>query len=176
MADIKKEYAEALFSLAEERDCLNEIGADLERLKKLFSSHVDYLELLCSHALPLSQRLGYLEEAFGARVHEYTLSFLQLLCENGYARLFPSCAEEFSLLVKARSRITRAEVISAKPLTREQKERLIRRLEENCGKTVEAVYECDPSVLGGLKVVMDQTVLDATVKTQLEKVKGVISQ
>ena len=175
MAEIYKEYAAALFGLALEKSCLDSVCKDMKILQDVFSRESDYVEFLSSPAIPMSERLNSIQNAFSS-LHEYSLSFLQLLCENGYVAELLSCVEEFFLLEKLHSRKASVKVFSAHPMTERQKEELLRTLEHKYQKTIEASYEIEPSLLGGFKVVADEIVIDASLKSQLEKVRGVMNQ
>ena len=65
-------------------------------------------------------------------------------------------------------------VYSVVPLDDKQKKALEEKLEALSGKKVDAVYIQDSSLLGGLKVEMDDMTFDGSVEKHLQKVKGVI--
>ena len=69
-----------------------------------------------------------------------------------------------------------AEVISAAPLTQEERTRLLAALEARFHGRVEAVYQTDASLIGGVRVEVDGTVLDATVRRRLTRLKEGITE
>ena len=70
----------------------------------------------------------------------------------------------------------RATVYFVEPLNEEQKSALIEKLEKVSGKTVDARYVEDKSLIGGIKVVLDDKVLDGSISGKLSKIKGVIGK
>ena len=95
MVQIEREYAEALFSLAAEEQAAEEYLQSLQTVKQLMADNPDYVEFLNSPAIPLSERLSSVDEAFESSMPEYVVSFLKLLCENGKVRLLSGCIDEF---------------------------------------------------------------------------------
>lgn len=70
--------------------------------------------------------------------------------------------------------VSEAEVISAVPLTESEKSALISKLEKTSGKKVSAHYSVDASLLGGIIVKSEDTVIDGSLRSKLGKVKEVI--
>ena len=72
--------------------------------------------------------------------------------------------------------MSHALVKSAEPLTDEEKAKLIAKLEKVSGKSVDAEYRIDKSILGGVVVEMEGTIIDGSLKHRLESVKEVITR
>ena len=68
-----------------------------------------------------------------------------------------------------------AKVVSARPLSDGEKEKLIAALESRYGVTVEADYKTDPSLLGGMKVEISGTLLDGSARRRLDGVRADLS-
>lgn len=176
MTQTNKEYAEALFLLSREKNCLSEHSETLSLIKNAVEENPDYLEFLSSPAVALSERLNAIEEAFSKICDEYLLSFLKLLCENGRIKELLFCIEEFKYLkTVAENKIT-ATVYYAMPLDDAQKEALRKKLEKSSGKKIDLIFTEDKSLLGGIKVELDGKVYDGSAKRRLKEVKGVISR
>ena len=77
-------------------------------------------------------------------------------------------------MVRERAGLLKTEVISAVPLTQDQLEELDRKLSVIFGKQLEITASVDPSLLGGLRVVAGDTVLDDTIKRKLSDMKAKI--
>lgn len=175
MAQTNKEYAEALFTLAVENNALEKYSEHLSVIKSVLEDNPDYAVFLDSPALPLSERLSAIDEAFGKDFPEYIVSFLKLLCENGRIKELISCIEEFEELKRFASNITVANVYSAVELNAETKEKLLKKLCKVTGKTVQAVYVTDPAILGGIKIEIDGKTIDGSITNNLKRIKGVMN-
>jgi F-type H+-transporting ATPase subunit delta len=128
MNEIAKEYAGALFYLALEEKAGAEYAAALETIQGAFRENEDFLSLLASPAISLKERLGVVDTVF-CRMPQSLLSFLKLLCEKGRISLFPDAAEEYRRLWEEAEKKERIRVTSAIPLTEEEKEKLIKKLD-----------------------------------------------
>ncbi len=175
MAQISKEYAEALFALALEGEQVAEYEKKLSLIDSVMEENPEYIELVDSPAVLLSERLGVLDESFGD-MPEYILSFLKLLCENRHFGEIRRIISDFSELVRLSENRAEATVYYASPLDDAQKAALIERLEKKSGKKVEAVYVYDESLIGGIKVKLDDIMLDGSISGRLNKIKGVIGK
>lgn len=175
MTEISKEYATALFELALEQKKQAEFAQALEQVQQHFRQNPEYEALLMAPGIPASQRTGMLAAAFGKLTPEYVLSFLQLLCEKGRMELLDDCITEFNRLFQASQQISVARAVSAVPLRQRQREQLVQMLRQRTGHEVQAEFLVDKSLLGGMVVYLDGSVLDGSLRSRLRDVKEVIS-
>ena len=175
MSEIGKEYGAALFLLACEQDTLTDCAAGLATVKSALDRQPDYADLLTSPSIPLSERLAALSAAFADSLPEAVLSLLQLMCEKGRLACFAEAVEEFTALLNAHNRVSKAQVVSAAALTDDQKKKLQQKLEQYTKGRVEATYTTDPTLLGGLIVDLDGKVLDGSIQGRLRDIKDVIN-
>ena len=163
MTDRARLYGGSLYELAAGENLSDTIGQQMTSVRELFRENPDYVKLLGNPALPLAERLGMIEEAFGSQAERYLVSFLKLLCERGLMWEFGGCCDEFISRYNAANGIVEAVVTSAVPLGSSQREALIAKLEAKSGKRVCLVEKTDPKVLAGLRVEMEGRLLDGTV-------------
>lgn len=176
MAEIGKEYAQALFELAKEQGCEKEYAVALHTIATELDNAPEYAELLSSPNIHIDERKALIEQAFSGHIPEYVLFFTQLLCEHGHIRDFGSCLREYEELYRALESISTARIISAIELTDSQKKKLTEKLEKISGHTVLSTYEIDETLLGGLTVYIDDKVIDGSLRRKLKEVKEVIDK
>ena len=172
MADLSKEYTAALFALAMENGLVDEFKNELNEIKSAIDE--DYVLILNSPAISLGARLEIIEEAFGAKMHEYIVSFIKLLCENGEIELLPSTIDEFFALCHDLENRVTAKIYYVKEPNKAQKERLEAKLNEITGKKIDALYIKDSSLIGGIKIELDGKIIDGSISARLSNIKGVI--
>lgn len=175
MKQTSKAYAEALFSIAMEKNKVAEYAKKLELLESLLNENPDYTDFLKTPALPLSQRLSAIEEAFSQNMPEEMVSFLKLLCENGHISTLKSCISEFFKLEMAISNTVTVKISSQIPLTEEQKVKLMHNLETKYRKRMHPVYRIDPTLLGGIRIEMEDKIIDGSISKRLQSLKEVIT-
>ena len=175
MNEISKEYGTALFALACEENAKHEYASALRTVKELLDESPEYNELISSPAIPLSDRLAIIEQAFSKTVPEHVLSYLQLICEKGRFSCFNESVEQYNALLDASEQISAAKITSAIELTNEEKEKLVSKLESRYHCRISAEYYIDDAMLGGLIVELDGKILDGSLRQRLREVKEVMN-
>ena len=94
-------------------------------------------------------------------------NFVRVLAENGRLGLLPEIHEQFDALRNEREGVIEAEVVSAFELSKPQLADLVERLEKKTGKKVKAKVQLDKELIGGVKVVMGDKVIDGSARAQL---------
>lgn len=176
MTQTNKEYASALFSLATENNAVDQYEKSLLEIGNFFKENPDYTKVLESPAIPLSERIAFIDKAFESTYTEYLVSFIKVLCENGHITEICNCIDEFCDLVRIYKNRTIAFVYYVEPLTEEQKSALLEKLQKISGKVIEPQFIKDESLIGGIKVQIDDKIIDGSIKNRLNKAKGVISE
>ncbi len=174
MKDTSKAYAEALFAIAIEKNKVQEYAETLETITEALRENPEYPMYLATPALPLSERLSAIQEAFGNDMPENVVSFLKLLCEHNQFTKLSEITQEFFKLEMAISNTTTVTVTSKIPLTDDQKEKLTKKLEAKYRKHICPIYQVDDSLLGGLKITTEDQIIDGSVQKRLQRIKEVI--
>ncbi len=175
MTALEKEYGDAVYSLAVDEDCVDEVMEGLTLAAAAFRDNPGYLTLVQNPALAKDERLSLLDQAF-AGVHRYVLNLLKLLCERSALGLTSGCLEQFKALVYQQRGILPVEVISAVALTDEQSSALRDKLHARTGKTILLENRLDSSVLGGIKLRYGGVELDGTAAGRLDALRHVLAQ
>ncbi len=175
MREAVKEYAMALFSLATEEGTLEETDREMKEVLGVFLDHPEYVEMLGSPTLTREEKNRSLDEVF-ASVSQRSRSTVKLLCEHGHIREFEDFFHAFDSMVQFSMKRLDATVRSVVPLSDEEKETLLRRLEKKTGKAIDPHYILDPSLIGGIRVEMDGYVYDGSLRRSLDQMKEVLNK
>ena len=113
-----------------------------------------------------------LEAAFlkvcGDKLNEHGQNLIKTLVEYGRLSILPAITNAFEELKAQDEGTLDAQIIAAaKPSAAETKD-LVKRLEAKFGKKIEASVSVDPEIIGGIKIIVGDTVIDASVKGQLQ--------
>lgn len=176
MTQIGREYALALFELAQETKNEAAIGEGLKLVAGLMRENPEALDFLAAPNIPKRERMGVLGSVLAGQVPEYVLSLVQLLCEQGNIRAIEGCWQEYDALWNAAQGLATARVVSAVALTEEEKRRLEQKLSAKTGKKVRLECSVDETLLGGLVVTMDGKVMDGSLKHRLNEVREVMNR
>ena len=172
--NVVKEYSQALFMLACEEKAEKEYLDCLKTANSLFSKNPEYILLLSSPNISKEERLGIIDRAFGTRMNDAVVSFMKLLCERGHIGGFGSCVADYERLYNERCRIRVATVTSSVELTGAEREKIRLMLEKKYNVGVNLICKVDPSILGGVIIEAEETVIDGSLKSKLRDVKDVI--
>ena len=169
-------YAEALFMLAREENSIDAFYDSLKIVNGVFMENPEYLQFLATPSIPKGERTAALVAAFGNKISEHVLSFLQLLCEHAAAEQFFDIFTEFERLREWASNSVVAVVKSVVELSDTQKSDLTKALEKRTGKSITLKCVIDTTLIGGIVVELDGEMLDGSVKNNLKRAREVISE
>jgi F-type H+-transporting ATPase subunit delta len=98
-------------------------------------------------------------------------NFLRAVIENGRLAAVPEIARQFREMKNAQSGSSDAVVYSAFPIAADQLGRVAQALEKRFGRKLNVTVQEDPSLIGGIRVVVGDEVLDTSVRARLEQMK-----
>ena len=170
MPDVRvaRRYALALIDLVEVSENIDVVRKDLELLLQVYKSSREFQVFLESPVIREDKKKQILGELFKGKISGTTTKFLELLAEKNREGILPDIITQFRQLRNERLGIVEVVVSSAIELTENQQHELQRQLEQYTQKKVDAAYLVDPAVRGGFVVRIGDTVVDASVKRQLE--------
>ncbi len=173
MVDLRvaRRYANALFQVALRAHALQRTEEDLNRLQNLLEESPQFRAFLFDPRIPRERKRERLTELLGNTLQPNTLRLLELMIEKRREKLLSAICQEFRRLYEAHQGILRTTIISAVPLTQDEQDALVRKLEQGTGKQVIATFEVDPSLLGGVKVQMGDYEIDGTLRGALERLR-----
>lgn len=171
---IARVYASALLKVAQQQDKVDRMQ---EHFDDLFGTVIGGPEptsirsLMTSGAIPKHRREDVIAEAFGGRVDDLFLDFLQVLNTHDRLDIIRPVGAEFRELRDKLYNRVRFQVRTAVPLTDDEKERIASRAGEYFHMEPVLVEIVDPSLIGGLQVQVGDTLYDLSLKTRLESIK-----
>ncbi len=175
MTETARMYGGSLYDLAAEEGLEKRILEELDQVSALLKDDPAYLHLLSIPSIPKKERCGLLDEALRGQIHPYVLNFLKILCEKGTLRELPGCARAYRVRYNQANGILEAVAVSAVPMTAQQTTRLHEKLETVTGRQIDLKTKVDPSVLGGIRLDIEGTELDGTVKNRLASLRSSIA-
>ena len=175
MTRVAEEYATALFALASEENVRKETAEALEIIRTLLDENPDYVELLAAPNIPFDERGALIDAALGSLL-EYAVNFVKLMTKNGHIRELRDCIGEYLKLWDHADGVVTAKVVSAAPLSEAEQNALREKLEAKLSRRVELALAVDASLLGGMIVSVDGSVIDGSLRTKLAQMKDAISE
>ena len=168
-------YAHALFSAAKKIKQVDTISVDLGTISRLLTEIPHLKILLESPQILEKEKRELISNTFRDRISEVLLSFLLLvLSKHRIAYLLPM-ADEFGRLVKEDQGIVTAQLITVRQLEPALMEDIVHELEKTTGKKIELKTEIDPSLIGGIVIVLGDKIIDRSIRYRLNQFKEQMS-
>lgn len=98
-------------------------------------------------------------------------NFVTTLVENGRLVLLPEIAEQFHALKNAQEGAADAEITSAFEMSDAQVNDLVATLEKKFGRKLNPTVKLDPALIGGVRVLVGDEVLDLSVRAKLQQMQ-----
>lgn len=168
-------YAKGLFIAAKELNKVKEFGEELENLATGLKGYPEILQALQSPIYPPDIKLEILQEILSYfKVDPEIERFLKLLVERRRIQFLEEIVAMYQALLDEELGRARGEVITAFPISDDERVELERALQTLLKKEVILEAKVDPEIIGGVKVKVGDYILDGTLKSQLEKFKEII--
>jgi F-type H+-transporting ATPase subunit delta len=169
-ASLAGRYASALFDLAREQKQIESVGRSLDALNQALADSKDLSELVDS---PLVSR-DEANRAFSAIAPQLSLdpitaNFLGVLARNGRKNQLRPVIRAFRRLSAEHRGETTADVVTARPLNDDQLAQLKTQLRARAGREVTIDAQVDPNILGGIVVKLGSQMIDASIRTKLNR-------
>ena len=169
-ASLAGRYASALFELAREERQIDSVSRSLEALNQALADSKEFGELVAS---PLVSRADA-AKAFAALAPQLnadpiTEKFLGVLAKNGRKKQLRPVIKAFRRLAADHRGETTAEVLTARPLNDDQIGLLRQQLRTRAGCDVAIDAQVDPNILGGIVVKLGSQMIDASIRTKLNR-------
>lgn len=167
---VKTVYADALFSLAEEKGETDSLMEEIRAMRVVLAENEQFCKVMIHPQIAKTEKLELLSSVFEGRVSGTMLGFLQLLTEKNHFSEVSAVFEEYEACWHKKHNIGIAHVTSAMELTDAQKQKIHERLQKTTSyASVEEQYAVDPSLIGGIIVRIGDRVADGSIKHKLER-------
>jgi len=165
-ATIARPYAEAAFRLADAQGKLAEWSAALANLAAV-AADARVRAAIGDPSLSAAKVAGLLIAILAGKLSGDAENFVRVLAENGRLDVVTEIRTHFEALRNEREGTVEAEVYTAFEMDAAQVADLVARLEKNSGRKVKARVTVDKSLIGGVKVVIGDKVIDGSARAQL---------
>jgi F-type H+-transporting ATPase subunit delta len=169
LATIARPYAEALYQVAVKHD-VKAWGAALDALA-LVARDADLRQFADNPKVTAEQVYAVMTAAAKQDLAPELQNFLRAVIENSRLAALPEVVAQFHVLANAAAGVADAQIFSAYPIEAAQLSDVIGTLEKRFGRKLEAHVTLEPSLIGGIRVVVGDEVLDTSVKARLERMK-----
>lgn len=165
-----RRYAEAAFELAT-RDGAHDAWRDGLGFAAAVLGEPRIARAASDPGQPFAERQKLIERLLGTHVSESVANLARLLAKRGRLDILPLVASEYQRLLNRQRGVVEATVTSAAPLDEAETDALKAHIQTMTGADVDLRTAVDPELIGGLTVRVGDTLLDASVRGRLERLR-----
>ena len=175
LATIARPYAEALFKAAG-ADAAG-LTAQMTALSALAASPElrQFADSPKTAAVQVFDIVAGVALSQGLQIGPKAANLLRAVIDNGRLRALPEIAAQFQALVNAQTGVANATVQSAFAIDDAQLADVVQALEKRFGRKLKATVEVVPELIGGIRAIVGDEVLDTSVKARLEQMKAALT-
>jgi len=166
IATIARPYAEALFQVAKDQNW----GQQLDALAQV-AQDADLRQFADHPKAEAQQVVAVMTAAARQDLAVGVQNFLRTVVENGRLAALPEIVAQYHALANAASGVSDAQIYSAFDIGDAQLAELKLTLERRFGRKLDTHVQLEPGLIGGVRVVVGDEVLDTSVKARLERMK-----
>jgi len=164
---VARNYAEALFDLARREGQLEEYGAAMESVARVFAENPDAKLFLETPRIDAKDKKRVLKEVFGDAVPRHVLNFLRVTVDKRRQRLLGEITSAYHDLLDRHLGRTHVEVTVARPYGEQDVEELTGMLSAMLDTQAVPHVRVKPEILGGIVLRAGDTVYDGSLRRRL---------
>lgn len=175
---VARRYAVAFIDLGRERDAIEQLLGDLDRLVSLVNADGHrMLDALANPAFRIDERRGVLKDVLGrAKACSLTRNLCHLMLDRNRLGALPEVLVAFREMADANANRARVQVETAEPLSPQLEAEVRAALERVTGKSVILNLSVNPDLIGGMVARVGGKVYDASVRARLEHLRQTLTR
>ena len=170
---IARPYAEAAFRLADAKGALADWSAALANLAAV-AADARVKAAVGDPNLSAAKVAGLFVSILAGKLSGEAENFVRVLAENGRLEVLADIRLQYETLRNEREGVVEAEIISAFEMDAAQVADLVQRLEKKTGRKVTTKVSIDKNLIGGVKVVIGDKVIDGSARAQLSALEAAL--
>ncbi|MDO7906523.1 F0F1 ATP synthase subunit delta [Paenibacillus sp. JX-17] len=168
---VAKRYAKALFEVATQEQKVMEVEEELKAVVAAFAGDEMIQKFIASPNISDASKFQVLIESLRGRVSAPVLNTIQLLVERGRADLFHQLLEGYLKMEEDALNIADAKVYSTYKLSEQESAAVAEQFGARVNRKLRIENIVDPTLLGGLKVVIGDTLFDGSLSGKLDRLE-----
>jgi len=165
------QYARALLDLANEKEQAEAIGQEMAELGKILEANKSLASFLSDPGISAANRIELLNKVFKGRVAPLVFNTMGVLNTKGRLGLLHGVIEAYQDLLDEQLGKVEVDVTVAHKLDGKSLEEVRKKISAALKKDAIIHQYVDDKIIGGIVVRVDDKLIDASVKSQLQAMK-----
>jgi len=170
---VSKRYALALFNAAESagEGMTEQIQKELNFISDLWEKNSELRAFFEAPQISAEDKEKMLQLTFRGKISELLFQFLLFILSKGRMEQISGISTDYDKLLKEKEGLVEAQVITASPLDEGLSVSLKEKMEKKTGKKVSLIFKLDPGIIGGIRVIVGNQIIDKSIRTELDKLR-----
>ena len=169
---IAKRYASAIYDIAESSDKIGEIREALNILAENYNEDEDFKVFLLDPSIKYDEKVKYLHKSFDF-ISEDAFKIINYLVKKGRVSLAEKIKDSYLKIYYEKNNKILVNATFTKELSDNQREALMKKLEEKYKKKIVLNLSVDEELIGGGIIKIGNKVIDGSIKSQIENIKKI---
>ena len=170
MLEIAQNYASALLSIAIDDNKVIDYQKEVKELRKIIHDNPDFLLLLDSRFLTVDERKEEVDKIL-INFSPDVVNFIKIIVSHNRVNYLEDILQAFNTLCNENQDIVEGLLYSAFPLDEKTLVKIKKKISQIENHEVDLITRIDPTLIGGVKVVINSHVYDGSIKNQIEKMQ-----
>ena len=168
---LAKLYSNILFECAKDMSVLDEVGDSISKIDSLVKSNADLKSFVQSKRLLKQDKLKILDKVLGTSIHGLVLGIVAYLSGMQTNKTIGLIKKYYHERYKNIGNQVSVQAIVSNDLNDKETKELKEKLDEVLGKDADLSINVDASIIGGIKLRVENIFLDASLKNQIKNIK-----
>ena len=169
---IAKRYASAIYDIAESSDKIGEIREALNILAENYNEDEEFKVFLLDPSIKYDEKVKYLQKSFNF-ISEDAFKIINYLVKKGRVSLAEKIKDSYLKIYYEKNNKILVNATFTKELSDNQREALMKKLEEKYKKKIVLNLSVDEELIGGGIIKIGNKVIDGSIKSQIENIKKI---
>lgn len=165
---VARRYAEALFSIAKEENSIDQYQNQFKLVIDTIQEVEGLKGYLANFLIPGAEKKQLINRIFASELSTKMLTFLYIIVDKKREVYLELIYHEFVELADESRNIKKAELFTAQEVSDSDLAALAENLSKATGKTIRFQHSIEPDLIGGVKIRIDDKIIDATIKKRLQ--------
>ncbi|MDR2836604.1 MAG: ATP synthase F1 subunit delta [Bacteroidales bacterium] len=168
---ISVRYAKAVFLLAKEKNLLDKVRKDFILIRIVLKPEKEFNEIIYNPVIKGTKKKELFTNIFQNYVDKISLDFLKFIVDKGRETYLFDIIRNFEKFYREERNIKEVIVTTPVEINMESEGKLTAIVKNLFQAETEITKVIDDSMIGGIKIRIDNLLLDMSVRTQLEEIK-----
>lgn len=169
ISSIAKRYAQSLYDYAAEEKSGDAVRSDCRAIRELLDQPGEFPDVIANPTLSSAIADQVIMALFADSAHSVTLRFMRFLASKGRLSLLGEICDAYEQFACDSLGIISVHVTAAHAFTDAQLTALKGKLHDQYNKTIQLDVELDPSLMGGFKIQVGDSIRDYSLRSKLDQ-------